>query len=84
MKSRKNNHFSEEVSVFQEKHLPEKAILAGYSALINAYDLAVPLPCKMSAMGARHKILGEDDWYLYAPRHMPEASLEGHLVFALK
>ncbi|TYP87805.1 MULTISPECIES: Fic family protein [Nitrosomonas] len=84
MKNKKNNRFSEEVSIFQERRLPEKAILAGYSALINAYDLAVPLPHKLSAIGARHKIYEEDDWYIYTPRHMPEASIEGHLVFALK
>ncbi|MCB1977639.1 MAG: Fic family protein [Nitrosomonas sp.] len=80
----KNNQFSEEVTIFQERRLPEKAILAGYSALINAYDLAVPLPRKLSAIGTRHKVYEEDDWHIYTPRHMPEASLEGHLVFALK
>lgn len=64
--------------------MPEKAILAGYSALINAYKLAVPLPRKLSAIGARHKIYEEDDWHIYTPRHMPEPSLEGHLVFSLK
>lgn len=79
-----NNQFSEEVTIFQERRLPEKAILAGYSALINAYNLAVPLPRKLSAIGARHKIYEEDDWHIYTPRHMPEPSLEGHLVFSLK
>lgn len=84
MKNTENNQFSEDVTVFQERRLPEKAILAGYSALISAYDLAVPLPRKLSAIGARHKIYEKDDWHIYTPRHMPEASLEGHLVFALK
>ena len=36
--------FSGAVTVFQEKRLPEKATPAGYSALIDACDLSVPLP----------------------------------------
>jgi len=84
MEESDNNQFSGEVSVFQERRLPEKAIPAGYAALIGAYDVVVPLPCKLSAIGARHKVYEENDWYIYTPRHMPDTSLEGHLVFALK
>ncbi|MBK7365378.1 MAG: Fic family protein [Nitrosomonas sp.] len=76
--------FSAAVSVFQERRLPEKATLAGYAALIDAYNLAVPLPIKLSAIGTRHKVYEEDNWHIYTPRHMPDATLEGHLVFALK
>ncbi len=84
MKKTKNNQFSGKVSVFQERRLPEKATPAGYAALIGVYDLAVPLPCKLSAIGARHKVYEENDWHIYTPRHMPDTSLEGHLIFALK
>lgn len=80
----KNNQFSGAVSVFHKKRLPEEATPVGYSALIGAYDLAVPLPRTLSAIGARHKVYEADGWHIYTPRHMPEASLEGHLVFALK
>ncbi len=84
MTSKENNQFSGEVSVFQERRLPEKATPAGYAALIGAYDLSVPLPRKLSAIGTRHKVYEENDWHIYTPRHMPSTSLEGHLVFALK
>lgn len=78
------NHFSGPVNVFQERRLPETATPAGYSALIGAYELAVPLPSKLSATGARHRITDDGAWRIMTPRHAPEQSLEGHLTFALK
>jgi len=84
MTKENGKQFSEAVSVFQERRLPEKAKPAGYAALIDAYNLAVPLPIKLSAIGTRHKVYEEDNWHIYTPRHMPDATLEGHLVFALK
>ena len=46
--------FSGPVTAFQERRLPETATPAGYAALIDAYDLAVPLPRTLSAIGERH------------------------------
>ncbi|MCR9220030.1 MAG: Fic family protein [Alphaproteobacteria bacterium] len=76
--------FSKRVSVFQESRLPEAALPVGYAALIDAYDLDVPRPRTFCAIGVRHKVYEKDGWRLYTPRHEPAASLEGHLVFALK
>lgn len=56
----------------------------GYAALIDAYNLPVPVPRALSAIGAKHRIIEQADWHIYTPRHAPEASLEGHLTFALK
>ncbi|MCY4151614.1 MAG: Fic family protein [Aestuariivita sp.] len=56
----------------------------GYAALIDAYRLAVPMPRLLCAIGRRHKVYEVDGWRLYTPRHEPKATLEGHLVFALK
>lgn len=78
------NHFSGPVIVFQERPLPEPATPAGYAALIAAYDLRVPLPRTLSATGARHRISETGGWRILTPRHAPQASLEGHLTFALK
>jgi Fic/DOC family len=77
-------HFSGPLTDFQEIRLPEKATPAGYSALIHALDLAVPLPRTLSAIGERHRIIEHDGWRIMTPRHAPPASLEGHLTFALK
>ena len=79
-----DHQFSGRVSVFQESRLPEPALPVGYAALIDACALDVPLPRVLCAIGARHKVYEENGWRIYTPRHEPEASLEGHLVFALK
>lgn len=76
--------FSGPVNVFRERRLPETATPAGYAALIHAYDLSVPVPRNLSAIGTRHRIIEGDGWRIYTPRHAPEATLEGHLTFALK
>ena len=57
---------------------------AGYAALIGAYDLRVSLPRNLSAIGDRHRFMARDGWRVWSPRHAPDASLEGHLTFALK
>jgi hypothetical protein len=72
------------VTAFQERRLPETAIPAGYSALIDAYGLAVPLPRTLSAIGERHRIVEEGGWRIMTPRHAPHPTVEGHLTFALK
>lgn len=76
--------FSGPVTVFQERRLPETATPAGYAALIDAYDLAVPLPRTLSAIGKHHRLIEQEGWRIMTPRHAPHATLEGHLTFALK
>ena len=76
--------FSGPRNVFRERRLPETATLAGYGALIDAYELAVPLPRKLSATGSRHRIVEDDAWRIMTPRHAPRADVDGHLTFALK
>jgi len=76
--------FPTPLSIFRQSRLPEQALPVGYAALIHAYELNVPLPHTLCAIGPRHKIYAADGWRLYTPRHEPAPSLEGHLVFALK
>ena len=84
MASVNQDQFSGEVTVFQEKRLPELATPAGYAALIGAYGLNVPLPRTLSAIGKHHRIVEQHGWRIMTPRHAPEGTLEGHLTFALK
>lgn len=58
--------------------------LAGYSALIAEYELSVPLPDHLAAIGVIHKKYTEGRWNIFTPRHKPTDSLYGHLTFALK
>lgn len=76
--------FSGPVTVFQERRLPETATPAGYSALIDAYEINAPLPRILCAIGEHHRILERASWRIMTPRHAPEPTLEGHLTFALK
>ncbi|KZL17926.1 Fic/DOC family protein [Pseudovibrio axinellae] len=76
--------FSQAVTVFRESWLPVPATPAGYAALIDAYDLRVPIPHTLYAIGDRHKIIEKDGWHILTPRHAPEPTLLGHLTFALK
>lgn len=84
MPSDQQIHFSGPRTVFQERRLPEAATLAGYSALIDAYRLSVPLPRKLSATGDHHRVIEDDAWRILTPRHAPSPDLDGHLTFALK
>lgn len=65
--------------------LPENdARLVGYSYLINQYGLNVPAPKILSALGHKHIRYETDGWCVFTPRHAPDASLYGHLTFALR
>lgn len=81
----KNNGFSHFVSVFQGRHLPEEEVmLAGYSALIKMYDLKVPIPEILSAISHKYTKYEKNNWMMLTPRHTPDDSLYGHLIYALK
>ncbi|MCP1999152.1 hypothetical protein J2S34_001574, partial [Nitrobacter winogradskyi] len=84
MKSGQRKPFSETIIAFHGRPLPEAAIPVGYAALIDAFELAVPAPIRLAAIGPRHKVYEADGWKLYTPRHRPEANLGGHLTFALR
>jgi hypothetical protein len=64
--------------------LPEPAHLAGYSALIERFDLAIPLPPHLSAVGIRRTPQSSDAWQLITNRQAVPVSLGDHLEFALK
>ena len=84
MTNRSNRQFSGLVTVFHERALPERATPAGYAALIHAYGLKVPIPYSLAAIATRHITLERQGWRLFTPRHAPDATLEGHLTFAIK
>ena len=79
-----SDHFSRITNVLRERRLPGPGLPAGYAALIDEYELAVPLPETLAAIGLHHRIICQDGWRMLTPRHQPAPSLEGHLTFALK
>jgi hypothetical protein len=85
MKSLQKNRISRSVSVLHGRTLPEPAAsLVGYGALIEAYDLGVPLPERLALVSRRHRRYDTEGWGVFTPRHMPEDTLAGHLAFALR
>ena len=84
MASTERHQFSGPVNLFREIRLPELALPVGYAALIGTFDLNVPLPLTLSAIGSKHKVYEREGWRIYTPRHEPAATLDGHLVFAFK
>lgn len=75
---------SQAVNHFHGRPLPEPAVPAGYAALIDRFDLGLPVPRQLTAIADRHHPPPSTSWQLLTPRHRPSDTLEGHLVFALK
>ena len=85
MNIEKHTIFSQSVSLFRGRLLPEpEAWLAGYSALMDGFDLKGPLPEKLAAISHQHKKYEANGWSIYTPRYKPEDTLASHLTFALK
>jgi hypothetical protein len=78
------HHFSGPVTVYHDRLLPERATPSGYAALIDAFELRVPLPRTLCATGEHHRIRSQAGWRILTPRHAPSADVAGHLTFALK
>ncbi len=64
--------------------LEEGSTLAGYAALISGHGLSVPAPDYLCVIGTKHKRYEKGRWRIFTPRHKPDDSLRGHLIFALK
>ena len=80
-----NNRISQTVSVFHGRSVPEpEAQLVGCAALIEAFQLRVPLPDRLAVVSRQHRRYDTDCWAVYTPRHMPEDTVAGHLEFALR
>lgn len=79
------NSFSKPTTVFRNYTLPEDDMsLAGYSALMDHFDLNVPLPHQISAISQKHSRYKEGRWMVYTVRHKPENHWFAHLTFSLK
>lgn len=79
------NQNSQDITVFHGFPALEKGSrLAGYSALILAHDLKVPIPDYLCTIGTKHKKYDHKRWHIFTPRHKPQETLYGHLIFALK
>ena len=74
----------EPLTSFRGRYLPVPAYLAGYSALMQAFDLHVPLHHTMAAVAPRTTRRKEERWAVYPAPLRPSDTVVDHLVFALK
>ncbi len=79
-----NKYFSQSISVFHGRTAPEQGLLVGYGAIIESMKLPVPLPRKLALISKIRRQYSNESWLVFTPRHQPEETLYGHLVFALK
>ena len=79
-----NTLFSQEITVFHGKQAPEKGILVGYGAIIDALKLEVPLPDRLALISEKNRRYDNIEWQVFTPRHQPQDTLYDHLVFAIK
>lgn len=83
-----NNRFSQKVTVFHGRTLPEEGFLTGYSLLVSEIEsnlgILVPLPNTLALVTEKHKRYNTAQWQVFTIRHRPNDYLKSHLVFALK
>jgi hypothetical protein len=79
-----NEWLSQIVTEFRTIALPEPGALAGYAALIEQFDLQIPLAGRFTAIAQRHHPQSTDEWLMLTPRHAPANNLGGHLTLALR
>ncbi|MDE2495635.1 MAG: Fic family protein [Alphaproteobacteria bacterium] len=64
--------------------VPSDARPAGYAAIIATFDLHVPPPDQMLAIGRTYTLRSEGRWRIFTPRYSPPGTLAGHLEFAMR
>ncbi|MGE7152335.1 Fic family protein [Methylorubrum rhodesianum] len=74
----------EPVIEFRGRYLPVAARLAGYAALIEKFDLRVPLHHEMAAVSTKNTRRKEDGWAIYPNAMYPGTGTIDNLIFALK
>ncbi len=83
-----NNQFSQQVSIFRGRRMPERGFLVGYALLLKVIEeqttKRLPLPTSLSMYTAKHRKYVQDNWQVFTIRHKPGNDLPSHMVFGLK
>ncbi|MBT8220568.1 MAG: Fic family protein [Bacteroidia bacterium] len=82
------NQFSQEVSAFRGRRMPERGCLVGYALLLQVIEdqtsKRLPLPAYLSMSTTKHRRYTRDNWHVFTIRHQPGDDLKSHIVFSLK
>jgi hypothetical protein len=77
--------FSQSIRFFYDQVLPEPdLLLAGYAALIHVYQLTVPLPYRLSAIGHKSHKVFHAPWLIYPIKYLPDNNVYSHISVCVK
>jgi len=76
--------FSLKVPAFHGRPLPERGSIVGYAAIIEVFQLHVPIPQTIALISEKNRKYETTGWKVFTPIHKPGESLYKQLVFALK
>jgi len=83
-----NNHFSQKITVFHDRPLPEEGMLVGYALLLQEIEQhtskLLPLPRQLAMVTDKHQRYNTQRWQVFTKRHKPNDDLTSHISFALK
>lgn len=83
-----SNYFSQRVTIFHGRPLPEEGLLAGYSLLLQEIEQQngkfLPMPSQLAIVTEKHQRYNTNHWQVFTKRHKPNDDLISHIFFALK
>jgi Fic family protein len=83
-----SNHFSQKVTIFHGRSLPEEGMLAGYSLMLQKIEQHtgkfLPMPRQLALITEKYQRYNTEQWQVFTKRHKPHDDLISHIFFALK
>lgn len=79
-----DEQFSKRITVFRGRVAPEEALLVGYGALIDKFQLEVPLSDCLCLISDVRRDYKTEDWRIFSSKSKFDDTLYKQLVFALK
>jgi hypothetical protein len=80
----KIKRFSQQLSIFHGRIVPEDGVIVGYGAIIEVFKIEVPIPNKLSFVSSKNRQFENDEWKVYPVSYLPGENLYKQLIFALK
>ena len=83
-----SNHFSQKLTIFHGRTLPEEGMLAGYGLMLQEIEEHtgnfLPMPRQLSIITEKHQRYNTEQWQVFTKRHKPKNDIISHIFFAFK
>ena len=83
-----SNHYSQKITIFYGRPLPEEGMLAGYGLMLQEIEehtgKFLPMPRQLAIITEKYQRYNTDQWQVFTKRHKPNDHLISHIFFALK